>query len=273
MASPSAIVRGLVSRLLPQPDADSPNVERAMRLSRYGDQISAPIWGADQGLADEGSVFTASMTPGQTAIQLGLSASFSATAAAFVIVNSPTNTRRVYLKSLKLSQNVAPTSGTALRYAIALDTIVRAPTTVASGTGGVGPGTPATATAYLAPTNNVNTDISPINGSGAFVYFPLSSAAGTPPTVPAASAAVRYLEGNGLLKGSIPVVLDQYVLQFGSGDIGGSFQAAAALAKIVEHAPAVVIGPGCTALIHIWSPSNITAGNAWDGATLTYAER
>lgn len=109
--------------------------------------------------------------------------------------------------------------------------------------------------------------------SVAKVYFPLSAAAGAPPTVPAASANVRYLEGNGLIKGSIPVVLDQYVVQFGSTDIGGSFQAAAALAKIVEHAPAVVIGPGSTCLIHMWSPSNITAGNAWDGVTLTWAER
>ena len=169
-------------------------------------------------------------------------------------------------------QSVAPTSGIDLRYAIVLDSINRQPTTVALPAGSAfGPGTPATATAYRSPVVGCNQDTGV--ASIAAVYFPLSAAAGAPPTIPAASGQSRIIEGNGYLKNSIPVVKDQYVLQFGSADVGGTFQGAAALAKIVEHVSAVCIGPGQTLTIHLWSAGNITAGNAWDGMTLELVER
>ena len=274
MASPSALIRGLVSRALPILGLDGPDSEKVLRLKRYGDVGTESLWPTDHVLADEGSVFVASMAPGATAIQLGLSASFSATAAAFVIANGDApNGKRVYLKWLKLMQSVAPTSGVDLRYAIVTDTVTRIPTTISNATGASqGPGTPATATAYRAPAVCVNSDVSD-RAPVAIPYFPLSASAGAPPTVPAAGPNARTIEGNGYIKNSIPVVKDQYVLQFGSADIGGSFQSAAALAKIVEHAPPVIIGPGCSAVIHIWSASNITAGNAWDGVSLCWAER
>ena len=274
MPSPSAILRGLVSRMLPQPDADSPYNERAVRLGRYGDMMSQPVFPDDSALADEGSIFVASTAPGATALQLGISATFSATAAAFVLVNSDTaGGKRAYLRSLKLAQSVAPTSGVDLRYAVVLDSINRMPTTIAQPAGALqGPGTPATASAYQAPascTNQDSNDRRPI----CLPFFPISIAAGAPPTVPAASPQARTIVGNGYVKNSIPVVKDQYTIQFGGVDAGGTFQAAAALAKIVEHAPKVVIGPGQSALIYLWSASNITAGNAWDDVRLEWAER
>jgi hypothetical protein len=35
----------------------------------------------------------------------------------------------------------------------------------------------------------------------------------------------------------------------------------------------VVIGPGQAALIYLWSAGNITAGNAFDGASLSWVEK
>jgi hypothetical protein len=105
-------------------------------------------------------------------------------------------------------------------------------------------------------------------------YFTLGQTGSTGSmTVPAAGAGARTIVGNRIIKGSIPVVLDQYVIQFGGGDMGGTFQAGAALAKIVEHAPALVIGPGQTMLIYLWSTSNSANSNAWDDVNLTWIEK
>lgn len=273
MLPPSVLGKGLVGRTLPLPAyADNQGADVALRLGRYGDTRVESVFPTDHLQADEGSVMIATTLPGATALQLGLSASFSATAAAFVLVNSDSaGGKRIYPKFLKLAQSVAPTSGTGLRYAIVLDSANRTPTIVSNGTGGSGPGTPATATAYRSPVVCTNADVNPtIIG---IPYFPISVAAGAPVTVPAAGAAARTIVGNGFIKNSIPVVLDQYVVQFGSADVGGTFQGAAALAKVVEHAPAIVIGPGQSLVIYLWSTSNVTAGSAWDDVSLCWTER
>jgi hypothetical protein len=241
-------------------------------MGRYGDTKVESAWPTDHLLSDEGGFMVATVLPGATGLQLGISASFSATAAAFVLQNTDVaGGKRIYPRYLKLAQSVAPTSGTALRYAIVVDSINRAPTIVSNGSGGSGPGTPATATAYRSTVSCTNADVNPpIVG---VAYFPISTAAGAAPTVPAASQFARTVVGNGIIKSSIPVVLDQYTLQFGSADMGGTFQGAAALAKITEHAPPIVLGPGQSMVIYLWSPSNATAGNAWDDVALAWVER
>ena len=273
MPSPSAMIRGVISRILPPPGNDGPDSDRVARLGRYGDVRTESVWPTNHLLADEGGIFVATTLPAATALQLGLSAAFSATAAGFVLGNQDSaGGKRLYPLYLKLAQSVAPTSGGDLRYAIVLDSIVRAPTTVSNGTGGSGPGTPATVTAYRSTVVGTNIDIQQQAPVGV-AYFPLSTTGGAPPTVPAPSPNARTIVGNGYIKNSIPVVKDQYILQFGGVDAGGTFQAAAALSKIVEHAPPVVIGPGQFMTIHLWSASNITAGNAWDDVALVWAER
>lgn len=273
MPSPSAMIRGFVSRMLPPPAIDGPDSDRVIRLGRYGDVKVDSVWPTDHALADEGADFVATMAPAQTAIQLGLSAAFSATAAAFIIGNGDgPGGKRIYLRRLKLAQSVAPTSGVDLRYAVVIDQANRTPTIISNAVGGSGPGTAATGTCYRAPAVCTNMDAINVQ-SVALPYFPFSIAAGVPPTVPAAGPNARILVGNGYIKNSIPIVKDQYILQFGGVDNGGTFQSAAALSKIVEHAPAVVIGPGQWALIYLWSASNVTAGNAWDDAQLEWAER
>jgi hypothetical protein len=273
MLSPQALFKGIVSRLLPQPVAgDGPDQERFARMGRYGDVKVEPSWLTEHMPADEGAYMMASMLPGATALQLGLSAAFSATVGAFVLGNSDVaGGKRLYPRQLRLAQSVAPTSGIDLRYAIVIDSKDRTPTTISSGTGGSGPGTPATVTAYRSPVACVNMDASPaIVG---VPFFPLSTAGGAPPTIPSAGPNARTIVGNGYIKNSIPVVKDQYLLNFADVGAPGSFQAAAALAKLVEGVPPIVIGPGQFMVIYLWSAGNITAGNAWDDASLSWIEK
>lgn len=267
--SPQSTISGLVSRAIPSAATDGTSSDRPARFGRYGEQYMNSIWPTLHLLADEGSLVVANMLPGATALQLGISASFSAVAAAFTLANTAAvGGKRLYPTFLKLGQSVAPTSGIDLRYAIVLDSISRVPTTV-SGIGA--PGTPATATAYRPTPVCVNLDENPsIVGQA---YFPLSVAAGAAPTVPAATGIARTIVGNGYLKNSIPVVKDQYTLQFGAAEMAGTFQSAAALSKIVEYAPPIVVGPQQLMLIYLWSASNITAGNAWDDVQLAWVER
>lgn len=272
MLSPQALFKVLVSRMLPAPVADGPESERYARGGRYGDVKVESAWSTDHLLADEGAVMVATTLPGATALQLGISASFSATAAAFVLGNSDiAGGKRLYPKFLRLASLTVPTSGTDLRYAIVLDSKDRTPSTISNGTGGSGPGTAATVTAYRSTVvcTNMDANVVPVG----VPFFPLSTAGGAAPTVPAAGQFARTIVGNGYIKGSIPVTKDQYILQFGGTDRGGTFQAAAALAKIVEHCPAVVIGPGQFMVLYLWSNGNITAGNAFDDVALEWIEK
>lgn len=271
---PAFLTKGLVARNAALPaNTDNQNTDVATRLGRYGDQKVESGYPTDLFAADEGAIMVAGMTPGQTAIQAGIQAAYVSTQIQFLLQNSdPAGGRRLYPKWLKLSPSVAGTSGVDLRYALVLDNQLRTPTTISSAAGGSGPGTAANQTAYRPTTACTNMDLNPTIAG--VPYFTLGLAGSTGgATVAAPSPMARIIEGNGYIKGSIPVVKDQYVLQFGSADIGGTFQAAAALAKIVEHAAACVVGPGQSLAIHIWSASNNTAGNAFDNAQLCWAER
>lgn len=273
MLPPAVLVKGTAARQLLAPAyTDNQMVDVNLRLGRYGDQRIESAWPTDHMAADEGAVMVATLAPGATAINMGISSAFSATACPFVLANSdPPGGRRIYPKWLKLGISTIPASGTDLRYAIVLDSVNRTPTTISNGTGGSGPGTPATATAYRAPVVCVNADLNPTIAG--IPYFPLSASNGTPPAVPDAGAFSRTIVGNGYIKCSTSVAKDQFVLQFGAADMGGTFQAAAALAKIVENCPAVVVGPGQYLLIHLWSKSNATTSGAFDGVDLVWAER
>ena len=273
MLAPQILFKGLVSRVLPGILADGPEAEKPVRLGRYGDIRVEGSWpSSDYRLADEGAYMVANMLCGATALQLGLSAAFSATACPFVLVNSDSpGGKRIYPRRLRLCQVTAPQNGVDLRYAIVLDNKDRSPTTISNGSGGTGPGTPANFTAYRCAVICTNQDLNPTTVG--IPYFPISTAGGAPPTIPAAGPFARTIVGNGYIKSSIPVVKDDYCLQFGSCDTGGTYQGAAALSRVVEHAPPIVIGPGQTMLIYLWSASNSVAGNAWDDVSLEWVEK
>lgn len=268
MWSPQVILKGLISRLLQgRPIPDGPEAERAVRMGPWGDLKVESAFPDRKLLADEGAYMVAGMLPGAIALQIGIMATYTALSAAFVMVNTDgPGGKKIFLDYLRLRLLTVGTSDTDLQYSVVLDSINRAPTTVAL------VGAPANLTAYKPIPVCTNMDINPqIVG---VPFFPLSTAGGTPPTVPAPSAYARTIVGNGRIRSLIPITKDDYMLTFGG--VGESDNLAGVVGtqcKIVVSNPPIVIGPGQCALINLWSTGNITAGNAFDGAEMGWIER
>lgn len=271
MLTPSQLVRFIASRRLPQPTPDQgPANEIYGRAGRYGELYVNSVWPTDQILADEGAYYTATLGPGATSLQLGLSAAYSATSAAIVIQNGDSSAfdggRRIYLRYIRMSVVTVPTSATLWVYTSVIDPTARAPSTVVPLVGG----TPATLTAGKA--TPISTSLDQGTPSIANVYFPLSTSAGGPPTVPAASVGARTIVGNGFLRGQIPVAFDEYIIQFGNADYPSSNVIATA-SRITSIHPPVVISPGGTFLFSMWGTGNVTAGIAFNAMDIGWAER
>ena len=272
---PPFLAKGLVARNAALPaNIDNQNTDVAMRLGRYGDQKVESGYPTDMFAADEGAVVVACMAPAQTAIQAGIQSAYVATQATFLLQNQdPAGGRRVYPKSMRLCVLTVGTSGVDLRYAVVLDNALRTPTTISNAAGGVGPGTAANQTAYTPPVVNTNMDLNnPVQAGVPFFTLGLAASVGGF-TIPAPSVKGRIIVAQGFVKTTAIVAKDQLQIQFGSCDQGGTVQGASASAKIIEHAPAVVIGPGQSMSILLWSTSNVTAGNAFDDASMIWAER
>lgn len=266
------VLKGLCSRFLPLPQGDSLDVDRTVRCGRWGDVRVESCWPTDHLLADEGCFMVACMLPGAIQLQTGITSAFSSTAALIVLGNSAqTGGKRVYPRCLKLAVNGAWSSGTDLRYALVLDSKDRTPTTVSSGSGGTGPGTPATQTAYRSQVFCASTEDTPTPVG--IPYFPMSTFNGALPLVPSPGQYARTIVGNGYLKNSGALVADVVGLQFGCADHHGTFQSAAAAAKLFDVAPPVVIGPGQFLVVHLWSTSNAGAGGTFIDILLTWVER
>lgn len=171
--------------------------------------------------------------------------SFSATAPAFIIVNADTGTantpgppvqtgiKRIILDNLWLKVTVAGVGLTGLEAAIIIDGINR----YTSG------GTDVT-------TNAVNTDMINTSSTIAKVYAGGSSLLASAASTPRVTSQV-------VLRGSVPVALDQYIIDFGSLVFGADSDAVGGT-NIVAHAhkvPRVRLDPGHSALIYLWAAS------------------
>ena len=94
--------------------------------------------------------------------------------------------------------------------------------------------------------------------------------------IPAAGQATRRVAGNILFRGQIPVVNDEYEIDFGSVDaIPGSMVTAApaGYSRVVRPLPGVCLDPGQFALLYLWGPSNVTAGLAFAAMDSGWWER
>lgn len=282
MANPNYSAQGWVARSLARAkrvfDAN-PSDSTGPRFNGWNEFFGEIPMLGEPALSEEGSLFMSSMLPSATALQLGISATYSATAAALVFKNNAAikSDIRCSLREIHFLCATAPASGTSLLYASATDVVNRAPTTV-SGIGS--PGTPATVTAYQAPAVCLNID-EPSTPNGVW-WFPLSTAAGAPPTIPAQGSNARILVGNGNLRTVIPVgaltsgVQDDYRIVFGATDrvqTGGSLRSSAGATQISEPHPAVTIGPQEFFILYLWAPSNAAAGLAFAGLDGSWSER
>jgi hypothetical protein len=276
MIPPQTLVKALVQRLLPAPStASGPEADKALRCGPYGDLKVESIWPTEHLQADEGAYMVACMAPGQAVINTGIAAAYNAVAPTLVLFNNaPLGGPNLYPKYFRMGVSVIPSSAANVQFSLVVDPANRQPAAayVTNTAGTVGPGTGAANKGYRSQISCVNMNVNPqINGIAYLPNGTTSDAAGI--TVPSASAGARIIVGNGMLKYSAPIALDQYTIQFGGTDRGGTIQAAAALCKIVEHAPPVVVGPQQTMLLYLWCPSNITLGFVFSDMSLEWVER
>lgn len=209
------------------------------------------IWSSDHALADEGSYFTFTNTPG-TAIATTTSvvddaATASATHAQNVpvmtIVNgwpvTDANAKNIYMKYFRMVVSQVPTSASAWNYAWRLDP------------------TPANITTA----GTVITPVNPNSASGTLSKAAINFGA-IVTSLPLASQA--RLVSAGQIAGAIPVAKDQWLFMFGAPMGNGDQIGTQTLVKNVSaNVPPIVIAPGWMLKLEMWAASN-GAAVSWE---------
>jgi hypothetical protein len=240
MLSPSALIRGITSRILPAANQDSPQLDIPPRFGRYGESYVQSLVRKQHLLADEGSYFLTNNNA-QSGILSSGATGFVATTPAAVIYNtdSPTNPnyKRIYLDFLNLVTTVVGSAASGLvnlQGALYLD----------NGNRYSSAGSEITAN-IISP----NMDLSP--KSIARVFFGAITAT-------AATASARALSPLRVIRPAVSgtvmdVVGETKWLNFGAveGMLNGSMVAANANFIQVPFPP-VIIGPNQSALLYLW---------------------
>ena len=223
-ARPTAIPEGIVGAA-------------PIRRSGYGDAYVLDV--NERAIkAEEGSYYTVTNPTIDTAAACGIITAYVVTTPLFLVSNTAAAGGRVItLDALKLLVTVAPASATNWKYVVDVDSSTRLST---------------------APTGGANRAIKNVNPSKpndaeATVY---AFTGGTVLTVMAAQDARTI--GNGRIAMSIPIALDELVIQFGGPQVASS--PATAVSRRIATCPPVVIPPGCSAAIHMFGTSNAATG-------------
>lgn len=239
------IVKGVVSRAIPQACPDNVHAGEPIRLSRFQEiYVQNIVPPTKHPICDEGSYFVSTSTAG-TALAYGIITAFSDTTTdvIWVIQNngsiSDPFVKRLYIDYLRLTVTVAPATATQAFYAIKVDNVSRVPS----------------ANLSLITPVNTNMDSSMISQAKSWL------ASGGAMTVPASSSQARTIVAQGSLRAAIPVVGDELVTIFGSTDIGGSVGTTGG--RVVTHAPPVVLGPQQYMVFYLWFPGNATTAMSY----------
>jgi len=108
--SPQALIKGIVSRILPSSNPDSTNTDVALRQHTYGELMTMPVVRKSHVLADEGSYFV--LHNNQTAIAPPTATAFVATTPTLVLTNLDP-VKRMYIDYISLSVVTAFTAASA----------------------------------------------------------------------------------------------------------------------------------------------------------------
>lgn len=191
-----------------------------------------------------GQYFTArNPTPG-TALAHAVSDAVSETAGNFLAIknnSSPgaSTEKKIVLDYIRLVCGVAPASGTAAYFYLALNSSALKYTS-----GGT----------ELTP---VNCNMNESGSSNAKVY------AGALTTI--AAAATARIVGGGVVRTAIPVVGDEYIFHFGSGSFSGySLLGGTATVRECIPCPPAILGPQHVATLQLWFPSNAAVAGSFE---------
>lgn len=246
MPSPAAFIRGLVAKALPNALSDDQSNDKPVRLLKYGEQAVLSCLPTRHMLADEGSYVLATNPTISTGLTwVAAQTAFSDTTPNFYLYNNEAvGGKTLYLDYLKMIATAAGTAATAWHYAIIVDQVARAITT--NHVLAITPTTPVSAVSLVGTAPTINAQ----NSATASVI--------------AASSSASRIAARGVL-GGLNVAGDEFVIVFGSTDVGAhpglTAAQAAALSRRVDHSAAVGIGPGHSAVIHIWAPSSSASIN------------
>lgn len=237
---------GLGAKLLASVGRVTDSVNAILRVNQLGELLLGEPYYLN--LAREGSLFVASNPTIGTAVALTVAAqtSFSATAPAFLLRNSDA-TKDAIVRRINLLCTTVGTAGTDLQFAIVVDSANR------YSSGG----------AARTPVN-ARAD----SGTAASVAFYDASTA----IVASASGSSARTIARNRLRTAIPVIGDIYSLLCGCDNVPemGAVSGSAAQKMTLVTAP-VVIPPGGTALVYLWSTAQ-TAAPTYE-YTVEWAER
>ena len=238
MFAPQALIRGVVSRVLPTANLDSPQNDVSVRLLRYGELAAGLLVSKQHNLADEGSYFVAN-NAGTGVATAAAPTAFSDTAPLLNIFNkaSAQQGTRIYLDYLRVLETAAGTAGTGFQVLIKLDN----------------KNDYSSAGTQLTPVSP-NMDLSP--ASVADVRF-------LPTNVAVSGFARTVLVATVFAGATAPVAAgSQAALTFGSQDGVPSVQVVTTTGIGTVPCPPVIIGPGQSAIIEFLIPSQ-SAASSW----------
>lgn len=229
-------VAGLVGRARPAFSADA--LAKLLRLTQYGDLVTANGWSDEQQQCDEGALFSfVNPTPG-TGIAQTIQTSFSATNGILTLRNNAASAnKRIYPKLLRLINTVVGTSTTRSECLISVDNITR------YSSGG------------SALTTLANRNMDDATASEAVVHFGAL-------TLAVESGSVRRIS-RFQLRTAIMVQFEEWVIRFGTGEGDGAVLAGAA-PSVIKNVPAIALGQGDSMQVHLWNPANATTAPSWE---------
>jgi hypothetical protein len=231
-----------VASLKPSGTIDGNTLTTNPRAGRYREPYGMNVIPTKHVLADEGSYFSANN--GQTGQVTATAAptAFTATTPAFIVFNSaaPGNplSPKIYLDYVLWVVSTPGGTITSVQAAVVRDNLNRFS---ALGTGGV----------LLTPVK--------ANSAGPSAVAQVWS--GGQLVATAASSNAVFTVGNRVLRGTIPIAFDTYLLSFGSvDDVATTVATAAVASHVLEPVPPMVLNPGESALIYLWYPGMATTG-------------
>ena len=251
--SPTALATGFIQRVLPPAQSDSRTVDSPARMDRYGGPAITYAAHSLNGLADSGAIVVASnIAVGTPAAGTGVTwvaaqTSFSDTQPNFIIYNpNQAGGASIHLLCLKMVANAVGTAAVSWQYAGVLDPVGNRSVT----------------------TNHVSqASVAPVRaGLGGPANAPilplvLYQSSATASAISASSQQARLVSRGSL--GALNVIGDEFVINFGSFEGGGtSTLTAAEAAGIGTRRSAegpVVIDPGTAYTLTIWGPSSSAA--------------
>ena len=241
------LLRGWVSRSLPQAETD--NDPGVVRLGRYGEPYSIPLFRKQHGLADEGTYFIGNNAiTGLATSLLGTAFSRTTLSPTLIISNSDSpgnsNAKRIYMDFLHLVVTATGAAGAGLTNLLFAWTADNTDRYVSGGGDLVG-------SIY-----NTNMDVAKGSGVARLRFGALTLASPT--------GAERFLCGQRQLRmpnsaTAMCAIQDHTLMTFGNVEPNHSALIDISTAKTTAGnftfmiAP-IIIGPGQCAIFHLWSP-------------------